>query len=151
MDVLLVEDSPGDVRLAQIAFLASDKPICLHVARDGVEAMEFLLRDDLPQPDLILLDLNLPRIDGRELLVRLKNDHSMKSIPTVILSTSDAEDDVQYCYREHATCFIKKPQHLDGFAGVVKFVNDFSRMVIKPQQGPTNHILLNVEPDRFYF
>jgi chemotaxis family two-component system response regulator Rcp1 len=151
MDILLIEDSPGDVRLAREAFLASDKPFRLHVACDGVEAMEFLLHDNLPRPDLILLDLNLPKINGRELLIRLKNDDNLKTIPTVVLSTSDAEDDVRYCYRQHATCYIKKPDQWDAFARVVGLVNDFCQLAIKPQDSPADYILRKIVADRFYF
>jgi len=151
MNILLIEDSPGDARLAKEAFRASDRPACLHVARDGIEAMEFLLHDNVPRPDLILLDLNLPKIDGRELLIRLKNDDDLKTIPTVVLSSSAAEDDVRYCYRQHATCFIVKPKQWDAFAGVVKFVMDFCRLVVKPQETPANSIMRNIVADRFYF
>jgi chemotaxis family two-component system response regulator Rcp1 len=151
MDVLLVEDSHGDARLAQEAFLASETPVRLHIARDGIEAMEFLLHETLPRPDLILLDLNLPKLDGRELLLRIKQDHSLKTIPTVILSTSDAEEDVKYCYRQHANCYIKKPQQWDAFVKVVKFVNDFFLQVIKPQHDPEDPIFQDILADRFYF
>jgi two-component system, chemotaxis family, response regulator Rcp1 len=151
MNILLIEDSPSDARLAKEAFRASDSPACLHVARDGIEAMEFLLHDNIPRPDLILLDLNLPKIDGRELLSRLKNDDDLKTIPTVVLSSSAAEDDVQYCYRQHATCFIVKPNQWDAFAGVVRFVMDFCRLAVKPQENPVNSIMRNIVADRFYF
>src|ERR1700683_5065325 len=94
LQVLLVEDSPGDVRLTQEAFRESDITICLHVAIDGVEAMEFLRHEgayaDAPRPDLILLDLNLPKMDGREVLARIKEDDGLKMIPTIILTTSEA-------------------------------------------------------------
>jgi two-component system, chemotaxis family, response regulator Rcp1 len=98
IEILLVEDSPGDIRLTQEAFRSSSLPIQLHVAHDGVEAMTFLRREgakfDAPRPDLILLDLNLPRMDGREVLTLIKQDEHLKSIPTVILTTSDAEADI---------------------------------------------------------
>jgi CheY-like chemotaxis protein len=151
MDILLVEDNLGEARLAQEAFLASNEPVSLHVARDGVEAMEFLLNNKLPRPDLILLDLNLPKINGRELLTRIKNNDTLKTIPTVVLSTSDAQEDVQYCYEHHANCYIKKPEQWDSFVGVVKFVNDFWLMVVKPQVCPMIDILRGVQADRFDF
>jgi CheY-like chemotaxis protein len=151
MDVLLVEDSHGDVRLAQEAFLVSETPVRLHIARDGIEAMEFLLRENLPRPDLILLDLNLPKLDGRELLLRLKEDPSLKTIPTIILSTSDAEEDVIYCYRQHANFYIKKPQQWDAFVKVVKFINNFFLLVVKPQHDSVDQIFQNIVTDRFYF
>src|SRR3954463_5805951 len=97
-EVLLVEDSPGDVRLTREAFREADKSIHLSVASDGVEAMAFLRQEgqhvDAPRPDLILLDLNLPKMDGREVLAQIKKDDSLKMIPTVILTTSDAEADI---------------------------------------------------------
>src|SRR5580692_9703634 len=102
-EVLLVEDSPGDVRLTREAFRDFDKSVNLHVAVDGVDAMAFLKRQgvhaDAPRPDFILLDLNLPKMDGREVLARIKSDDSLKSIPTVILSTSDAETDIANSYK----------------------------------------------------
>ena len=98
IEVLLVEDSPGDVRLTQEAFRDANRSIHLHVASDGVEAMAFLRREgahvDAPRPDLILLDLNLPKMDGREVLAHIKEDDSLKTIPTVILTTSEAEADI---------------------------------------------------------
>src|ERR1700736_6821512 len=110
--VLLVEDSPGDVRLTQEAFRDANKSVHLHVATDGVEAMAFLRHEgahaDAPRPDLILLDLNLPKMDGREVLVHIKEDNSLKTIPTVILTTSDAEADIVKCYQLHANCYLKK-------------------------------------------
>jgi CheY-like chemotaxis protein len=151
MDILLIEDNLGDARLTQEAFLTSEEPVSLHVARDGVEAMEFLLNDNLPRPDLILLDLNLPKIDGRELLTRIKNNDTLKTIPTVVLSTSDAAEDVQYCYENHANCYIKKPEQWDSFVDVVKFVNDFWLLIVKPQVRPMIDIFRSVPADRFDF
>jgi chemotaxis family two-component system response regulator Rcp1 len=102
LDVLLVDDSPGDVRLTQEALREANRSIRLHVAADGVQAMEFLRREgvyaDAPRPDFILLDLNLPKMDGREVLARIKADDSLKLIPTVILTTSDAEADIARSY-----------------------------------------------------
>lgn len=127
--VLLVEDSPGDVRLTQEAFREANIAISLHVASDGVEAMEFLKCErrhvDAPRPDLILLDLNLPRMDGREVLARIKADDSLKSIPTVILTTSEAEADIVKSYSLQANCYLSKPVQLEVFEGLVKSINDF--------------------------
>jgi two-component system, chemotaxis family, response regulator Rcp1 len=129
MEVLLVEDSPGDVRLTQEALRAANRSIHLHVAIDGVEAMAFLRHEAAhvraPRPDLILLDLNLPRMDGREVLAQIKADDSLKMIPTIILTTSEAEADIVKSYQLHANCFLTKPVQLDAFESVVKSINDF--------------------------
>jgi chemotaxis family two-component system response regulator Rcp1 len=137
--VLLVEDSPGDVRLTQEAFRDADPTIRLHVAFDGVEAMSFLRHEgihaDSPRPDLILLDLNLPKMDGREVLAHIKEDESLKLIPTVILTTSDSEADIVMSYQLQANCFLKKPVQLDAFENLVKSINDFWLTKVKlPQQ-----------------
>lgn len=128
-EVLLVEDSPGDVRLTQEAFRAANALVRLHVVTDGVEAMAFLKRSgehaSAPRPDLILLDLNLPRMDGREVLARIKASDSLKTIPTVILTTSDAELDVAKSYQLQANCYLGKPVHLDAFDSLVESINDF--------------------------
>src|SRR5580698_11076915 len=109
IEVLLIEDSPGDVRLTQEAFREANRSIHLHVASDGVEAMAFLKREGVnanaPRPDLILLDLNLPRMDGREVLAHIKEDATLKTIPTVILTTSEAEVDVLKTYQLHTNCY----------------------------------------------
>jgi len=127
--VLLVEDSPGDVRLTQEAFRDANSSIRLHVATDGVEAMAFLRREgshtDSPRPDLILLDLNLPRMDGREVLAHIKEDASLKMIPTVILTTSDSEVDIVKSYQLAANCYLTKPVQLPAFESLVKSINDF--------------------------
>jgi len=128
-DLLLVEDSPGDVRLTVEAFRASCADIKMHVASDGVEALCFLKRQgdhaDAPRPDLILLDLNLPRMNGREVLAHIKADDALKSIPTVILTTSGAEADIAESYKLQANCYLKKPVELDAFEGLVRSINDF--------------------------
>jgi CheY-like chemotaxis protein len=128
-DVLLVEDSPGDVRLTQEAFREANVEIKLSVAEDGVEAMAFLRREgphvDAPRPDLILLDLNLPRMDGREVLALIKADEMLKSIPTVILTTSESEADIVKSYSLQANCYLSKPVELDAFEALVKSINDF--------------------------
>jgi chemotaxis family two-component system response regulator Rcp1 len=129
IEVLLVEDSPGDVRLTQEAFRDSDKPVRLHLAVDGVEAMAFLRHEgvyaDAPRPDLILLDLNLPEMDGREVLALIKKDQSLKIIPTIILTTSDDEADIQISYQLQASCYLRKPAHWDAFDNLVRSINAF--------------------------
>ena len=105
------------------------RPFILHVASDGVEAMAFLRREGAyahaPRPDLILLDLNLPKMDGREVLAHIKEDDSLKTIPTVILTTSEAEADIVKSYQLQANCYLSKPVQLDGFESLVKSINDF--------------------------
>jgi two-component system, chemotaxis family, response regulator Rcp1 len=129
IEVLLVEDSPGDVRLTREAFRDANLSVRLHVATDGVEAMAFLRREgaarDVPRPDLILLDLNLPRMDGREVLALIKSDEGLKSIPTIILTTSDAEADVVRSYELQANAFLSKPVRLEDFESLVMTISDF--------------------------
>ena len=146
LDVLLVEDSPGDVRLTQEVFrdanMAAHLPgmaIHLHVAYDGVEAMAFLRREgenaEAPRPDLILLDLNLPRMDGREVLAHIKDDPSLRTIPTVILTTSDSEADIVRSYQLQANCYLSKPVQLEAFETLVRSINDFWLIKVKlPKQ-----------------
>jgi len=141
IEVLLVEDSPGDVRLTQEAFREANGSVRLHVASDGVEAMAFLLQQgahvNAPRPDLILLDLNLPKMDGREVLVHIKENESLKTIPTVILTTSDAEADIVKSYQLQANCYLSKPVQLEAFEILVKSINDFWLVKAKlPQQQP---------------
>jgi CheY-like chemotaxis protein len=129
VEVLLVEDSPGDVRLTQEALRDANERIRLHVATDGVAAMAFLRREGVhrqaPRPDFILLDLNLPKMDGREVLAHIKEDDELRTIPTIILTTSDAEVDILKSYRLQANCYLNKPVQLDDFETVVKSINDF--------------------------
>lgn len=129
VDVLLVEDSPGDVRLTLETFRDANPSIRLHVAADGEEAMAFLKREGMnaraPRPDFILLDLNLPKMDGREVLARIKTDDDLKTIPTIILTTSTAEADILKSYELQANCYLSKPVQLDQFESVVKSINDF--------------------------
>jgi CheY-like chemotaxis protein len=129
LEVLLVEDSPGDVRLTKEAFRTANDSVRLHVATDGVDAMAFLNREgvyaDAPRPDLTLLDLNMPRMDGRQVLARIKSDESLKTIPTVILTTSTADEDIVSSYRLHANCYFSKPVQLEDFESLVKTINDF--------------------------
>jgi CheY-like chemotaxis protein len=141
LQVLLIEDSPGDVRLTQEAFRDANMAIELHVATDGVEAMAFLRKEEpylkAPRPDLILLDLNLPRMDGREVLAHIKEHDSLKSIPTIILTTSDAEADIVQSYQLQANCYLTKPVQLDAFESLVKSINEFWLMKAKlPRQKP---------------
>ena len=135
IQVLLVEDSPGDVRLTQEAFRDANGAIELHVAADGVEAMAFLRRSGVhtraPRPDLILLDLNLPRMDGREVLAHIKEDVDLKTIPTVILTTSDAEIDIMKSYQLQANCYLSKPVQLQAFETLVKSINEFWLTAVK--------------------
>ena len=142
-DVLLVEDSPGDVRLTLEAFRAANSAIRLHVAADGVEAMAFFRHEGVhahaPRPDLILLDLNLPRMDGREVLAQIKKDASLKTIPTVILTTSDAEADIMNSYQLQANCYLRKPVQLEVFESLVTGINDFWLTKVKlPLQTHSN-------------
>ncbi len=129
IQVLLVEDSPGDVRLTREAFQEANRSIRLHIAADGVEAMEFLRfqgrHANAPRPDLILLDLNLPRMDGREVLAEIKGDTGLRTIPTIILTTSDAEVDIVQSYQLQANCYLTKPVQLDAFESLVKSINEF--------------------------
>ena len=140
LQILLVEDSPGDVRLTREVLRDANLSIQLHVAVDGAEAMEFLRQEGdyvhAPRPDIILLDLNLPKMDGREVLAHIKRDESLKRIPTVILTTSVAEADVLKSYQLHANCYLSKPVQLDAFESLLESVNDFWLTKAKlPQQG----------------
>jgi two-component system, chemotaxis family, response regulator Rcp1 len=127
--VLLVEDSPGDVRLTQEAFRDANMSVHLHVVNDGVEAMAFLHREgtyaDAPRPDLTLLDLNMPKMDGRQVLAQIKSDEQLKTIPTVILTTSGSKEDIVTSYQLQANCYLIKPVQLDMFENLVKSINDF--------------------------
>ncbi|MGI9145412.1 MAG: response regulator [Chloroflexota bacterium] len=129
IDILLVEDNPGDVRLTIEGLKDSRVRNTLHVAKDGAEAMQYLRREgqhaDAPRPHLILLDLNMPRMDGREVLSEIKSDATLKTIPVVVLTTSRAEQDVLRSYELQANCFITKPVDLDQFLAVVKSIEDF--------------------------
>lgn len=140
IDVLLVEDSPGDVRLTREAFRDANGTIRLHVAADGVEAMAFLRKEGVhagaPRPDIVLLDLNLPKMDGREVLGLIKADDDLKTIPTVILTTSDAEVDIVRSYELQANCYLSKPVQLDAFEALVRSINDFwlTKAKLPPQR-----------------
>jgi two-component system, chemotaxis family, response regulator Rcp1 len=142
LEVLLVEDSLGDVRLTKEALKDAKVHINLRVVRDGIEAMAFLMREGeyatVSRPDLILLDLNLPKKDGREVLREIKENPELKTIPVVILTTSASEADILRSYLLHANCYITKPVNLDGFLTVVKSIDSFWLSVVKlpPNPGP---------------
>src|ERR1700686_5005162 len=129
IEILLVEDNPGDVRLTVVGLKESKVRNNLHVAKDGVEAMAVLRREGqhagAVRPDLILLDLNLPRMDGREVLSAIKSDAKLKTIPVVVLTTSRAEQDVLRSYELQANCYITKPVDLEQFLTVVRSIEDF--------------------------
>ena len=135
IDILLVEDSPGDVRLTKEALKESKVLNKLHVVNDGVEALKFLQRQDgvsaSARPDIILLDLNLPKRDGREVLAEIKDDSSLKKIPVVILTTSQEERDIIRSYELHANCYITKPVDLEQFMTVIKSIEDFWLTIVK--------------------
>jgi len=135
IEVLLVEDNPGDVRLTKEALKEGRLLNNVNVVGDGIEALSFLRRQDkyeqVVQPDLILLDLNLPKKDGREVLAEIKADPNLRRIPVVILTTSSAEEDILKTYDLHANCYVTKPVDLDRFMGVVKSIEDFWVSVVK--------------------
>lgn len=128
-DVLLVEDNPSDVYLTQVAFRRSRSESQIHVVEDGIQAMAFLRRelpyDAAPRPDLVLLDLNLPRKDGFKVLQEMKSDPELCPIPVIVLTTSTAEADVLRCYESHANCYIAKPVDFDHFERVVREIESF--------------------------
>ena len=135
IEILLVEDNPGDADLTREAL--ADAKVCnhLHVVDDGAKAVDFLFRRepyaDAPRPDLILLDLNLPKKDGREVLAEIKADPQLAAIPVVILTTSEAEEDICRAYQLHANCYITKPVNLQQFLSVVRAIEDFWLFVVK--------------------
>lgn len=135
IDVLLVEDSPSDAKLTAKTFEKVSVPNNLHIVEDGVEAMEFLRHlapfEEAPRPDLIVLDLNLPRKDGRKVLAELKDDPELRNIPVVILTTSEAEDDILRSYELRANCYITKPVTLKQFVKAVELIGDFWLTLVK--------------------
>jgi chemotaxis family two-component system response regulator Rcp1 len=135
IEILLVEDNPGDVRLTQEALKESKVINNLSVTTDGVEAMDFLHHkgkwNQAPYPDLILLDLNLPKKDGREVLEEIKADNDLKRIPVVVLTTSKAEEDILRMYDQHANCYITKPIDFDQFIEVVRSIENFWLSIVK--------------------
>jgi CheY-like chemotaxis protein len=135
IEILLVEDNPGDVRLTQEALREGKIGNSLHVVEDGESAMAFVRREgefaDMPRPDLILLDLNLPRMDGREVLAQIKADPDLKRIPVVVLTTSRAEEDVLKAYELNANCYITKPVDFEQFIKVVSAVEEFWLTIVR--------------------
>ena len=141
VDVMLIEDNPGDVRLTREALKEAHIAVNLHVANDGLEAMQMLRQEgpygQQPLPDLVLLDLNMPKMDGREVLRLIKTDDKLKHIPVVILTTSGAEKDIAQAYGLHANCYITKPVELDQFMEIVKSIEGFWLTVVKLPKNPT--------------
>jgi CheY-like chemotaxis protein len=141
IDVLLVEDDPGDTLMIREAFEHNKVRNSLATVTDGVEAMRYLRREgpyaDAPRPDLVLLDLNLPRKDGREVLAEIKADGALRSIPVVVLTTSQAEEDVLRSYQLHANAYVTKPVDFDRFIAVVRQIDEFFVTVVKLP--PNNH------------
>jgi CheY-like chemotaxis protein len=129
VNILLIEDNPGDVRLTQEAFKEGNMSINLDVTMDGVEAIKYLKKENpfeqVVTPDLILLDLNLPKRDGREVLQEIKTDESLKRIPVVVLTTSNAEQDILKSYNLHVNCYINKPVDFDKFFDIIQKIEDF--------------------------
>ena len=135
IDILLVDDDPGDVLLTQKALRNGKLFNSLNVAKDGIEALEYLRQEgqfiDATRPDLILLDLNMPRMNGQETLAEIKKDPELKSIPVVVLTTSDADKDVLQSYDLHASCYVTKPVDLQQFTDVVQSLKEFWLCVVK--------------------
>ena len=135
IEILLVEDNPGDVRLTKEALNEGKVLNKLHVVEDGVEALAFLNREgryaDVSRPELILLDLNLPKKDGRDVLAEIKANGDLTRIPVVVLTTSDSEEDILKSYDLNANCYITKPVDLDQFISVVRSINEFWLSIVK--------------------
>jgi CheY-like chemotaxis protein len=139
IEILLVEDNPGDARLTEEAFTDGRLLNNMHRVSDGVEAIAYLRNEGqykaMPRPDIVLLDLNMPRKDGREVLAEIKEDADLKSIPVVVLTTSDADVDVMKSYQLHANCYITKPVELDKFMEIVQRIEDFWLAIVRlPRQ-----------------
>ncbi|WP_331272316.1 response regulator [Motilibacter aurantiacus] len=145
VQILLVEDDPGDVLLTREALEGASTPSTVHVVGDGVEAMAFLRKEGqyaaAPTPDLVLLDLNMPRMDGREVLAAVKADATLRTIPVVVLTTSGAEDDVVRSYSLYANAYVTKPLDFDDFGEVVRHIDDFFTGVARAPRGtgPQRH------------
>ena len=142
LGILLVEDNPGDVRLVREGLRDTKAHTALDVVMDGEDAMRFLRRQGryagARRPDLIVLDLNLPKKDGREVLAEIKHDEALRSIPVIVLTTSDAEDDIRKAYELNANCYLTKPMDLERFLDLIKSVADFWLTIVKlPKQGDT--------------
>lgn len=138
-NILLVEDNIGDVRLIEEALKQDNMDFCLYAVYDGEEAMDFVRRrgiyTNVPTPDIILLDLNLPNKDGREVLTELKSDPELRRIPVIIVSSSDQEDDVSFCYNAHANCYVKKIIEFDTFMNAFKSLKNFWFKVVTLPKG----------------
>ena len=144
VEILLVEDNEGDARLAKEALSDAKVANNLHWVEDGVEALKYLRGEgeyaDTVRPDVMLLDLNLPRKDGREVLAEIKQDEDLRRIPVVILTVSEAEEDIIRSYDLHANCYIRKPLDLDQFITVVKAIEDFWLTIVRlPPNGHVHH------------
>lgn len=143
VEILLVEDNPGDARLTQEALKEGKIRNNLHHAKDGVEALQFLRREgphaNAPTPDIVLLDLNLPKKDGRQVLAEMKADDALKTIPVVVLTTSEAEQDILRSYALHANCYVTKPVDLEKFISIVRAIESFWLAVVKLPSSPTAH------------
>lgn len=139
IDILLVEDDPGDELITREAFEHNELHNRLHVAHDGEEGLNYLYRrgkyGNAPRPDLILLDLNLPKYDGRQLLEKIKSDPDLSRIPVVVLTTSSAEEDVLRSYKLHANAYVTKPVDLDAFMTAVRQIDEFFLQVVRLPQG----------------
>lgn len=135
IDILLVEDDPGDELMTREAFEDNKITNTLHVARDGQEALDFLFRRgdhaDAPRPDLVLLDLNLPKYNGRQILEKIRADAELSDIPVVILTTSSAENDVMSSYRLHANAYVTKPVDLDQFTSAIRQIDNFFLQIVQ--------------------
>ncbi len=129
VNILLVEDNPGDVRLTETAFAEFNSAVKIHVAYDGVEAMEFLRKeskfDSAPSPDIILLDVNLPRKNGHEVLEEIKQDEKFRRIPVIMLTTSDSGHDIRKAYELHANCYLTKPVDLEEFLSMIEVFSQY--------------------------
>jgi len=147
IDILIIEDNPADIRLVQEILKKGKMIIKLHAALDGIEAMEYLRKEgqykDANRPDLILLDLNMPRKDGREVLEEVKSDDDLKSIPVVVMTISKAEEDILKSYNLHANAYIVKPIELNQFMNVVRSIEDFWLTIVKlpPNVNKVNNIV----------
>jgi CheY-like chemotaxis protein len=135
IDILLVEDNPADARLTREAFIDSKMVNTLHHVRNGEEAMAFLNRNppyaDAPRPDVVLLDLNMPGMDGRAVLAEMKADPHLKTIPVVVLTTSEAEEDIARSYELHCNCYVTKPVDFDKFVTIVQAIDEFWVSVVR--------------------
>lgn len=129
LKILLIEDNPGDVRLLEEAFKELDANILIQVARDGAEGLDMVFQPTVPQrpgsPDLILLDLNLPKVNGHDVLARIKGDPATSQIPVIVLTSSRAESDIRRAYQAHANAYLKKPSTLDGLIAAAKHIKNF--------------------------